>query len=87
MVKETRAEGAEDSLSRALPVTCTSRVCLPASRSGSYLHSADEAATVLRRPRVLLLPQDSQATAVHVGVHRVSCKSWALSQDGMCRRI
>lgn len=32
--------------SPALPVTCTSRVCLPASRSGSYLHSADEAATV-----------------------------------------
>lgn len=32
--------------SLALPVTCTSRVCLPASRSGSYLHSADEAATV-----------------------------------------
>lgn len=37
-----------------MPVTCTSRVCLPASRSGSYLHSADEAATVLR----VLLPED-----------------------------
>lgn len=38
----------EDSLTELLlPVTCTSRVCLPASRSGSYLHSADEAATVL----------------------------------------
>lgn len=39
---------ASSTLLLLLPVTCTSRVCLPASRSGSYLHSADEAATVLR---------------------------------------
>lgn len=64
---EEKAEGAEDSLSRApLPVTCTSRVCLPASRSGSYLHSADEAATVLRRLRVLLLPKDSRRRCMWV---------------------
>lgn len=48
---ETGKGGAEDSL--LLPVTCTSYVCLPASRSGLYLHSADEAATVLS-PAVLL---------------------------------
>ncbi|XP_014607308.1 PREDICTED: zinc finger protein ush [Polistes canadensis] len=43
--KERRRELTQDSA--GLPVTCTSRVCLPASRSGSYLHSADEAATVV----------------------------------------
>lgn len=80
---EERAEGAEDSLSRAsLPVTCTSRVCLPASRSGSYLHSADEAATVLRRLQVLLLPEDSRrrCTWVYTGCRA----SRAPSRDTGC---
>lgn len=46
-----------------MPVTCTSRVCLPASRSGSYLHSADEVATVPRRLRVLL-PESTRGVLV-----------------------
>lgn len=41
-----------------LPVTCTSRVCLPASRSASYLHSTDEAATVPGRPARRSLPAE-----------------------------
>lgn len=69
---EERAEGTEDLLSRVplpvMPVTCTSRVCLPASRSGSYLHSADEVATVPRRLRVLA--EDSRRR-VYTG-----CLSW-----------
>jgi len=52
-----------------LPVTCTSRVCLPASRSGSHLHSADEAATGLRRaPSAPRGPGETIVDA-HVGLH------------------
>lgn len=88
-VKETR-KGAEDSLSRALPVTCTSRVCLPASRSGSYLHSADEAATV---PRRLASPSPPGGLASVGGARGCTpgvvqvVGSLSLSQDRMCRRI